>query len=100
MISGTYDVLTNISVFNAFAFYTLLAFGLIKAKRKKILTGKIPGYPAAPILFILLTLVFLLNTLITNPQQSATGIGLTMIGIPFYYFFRNRNSKTKPLELK
>ncbi len=100
VISGTYDVLTNISVFNAFAFYTLLAFGLIKAKRKKILTGKIPGYPAAPILFILLTLVFLLNTLITNPQQSATGIGLTMIGIPFYYFFRNRNSKTKPLELK
>ena len=98
VISGTYDKLTNISVFNAFAFYTLLAFGLIKAKRKKILTGKIPGYPVAPILFILLTLVFLVNTLITNPKQSITGIVLTLIGIPFYYLFRNRNSKIKPVE--
>lgn len=99
VISGTFDVLTNMAVFSAFAFYTLLAFGLLKMKRKKVITESIPGFPAAPILFILLTSVFLINTLITQPKQSITGIGLTLVGIPFYYFFRNRNSKIKPVEL-
>lgn len=90
-VSGTFDVLTNMSVFSAFAFYTLAAFGLIKMKRKKVITEKIPGYPVAPALFIILTLVFLINTLISNPMQSITGIALTLIGIPFYYFFKSRN---------
>ncbi|HEY5406773.1 MAG TPA: amino acid permease [Ginsengibacter sp.] len=92
VVSGTFDVLTNMTVFSAFAFYTLGAFGLIKMKRKKVITEKIPGYPVAPALFIILTLVFLINTLISNPIQSITGIALTLIGIPLYYFFKRSNS--------
>jgi basic amino acid/polyamine antiporter, APA family len=94
VMSGTFDVLTNMSVFSSFAFHTLEAFGLIKMKRKKVITEKIPGYPLAPVLFILLTLIFLVNTFISNPAQSITGITLTLIGIPFYYFFKNRYSNT------
>jgi len=93
VVSGTFDVLTNMSTFSAFLFYTLGAFGLIKMKRKKVIVEKIPGYPLAPALFILLTLLFLINTFISNPLQSITGIALTLIGIPFYYFFKKRNSK-------
>ncbi len=92
VISGSFDVLTNMVIFNGFAFYSLEALGLIKMKRKKVITDKVPGYPVAPVLFILLTLVFLANTLITNPVQSFTGIVLTLGGIPFYYFFKDRNS--------
>jgi basic amino acid/polyamine antiporter, APA family len=94
VMSGTFDVLTNMSVFSSFAFHTLEAFGLIKMKRKKVITEKIPAYPLAPVLFILLTLIFLVNTFISNPAQSITGITLTLIGIPFYYFFKNRYSNT------
>ena len=87
-ISGTFDVLTNMAVFNAFAFYTLEACGLIKMKRKKVITDKIPGYPVAPVLFIFFTIIFLINTFLRNTTQSITGICLTIIGIPFYYFFK------------
>jgi len=90
VISGTFDVLTNMSTFSAFAFYALGAFGLIKMKQKNVIAEKIAGYPLAPALFILLTLLFLINTFITNTLQSLTGILLTLIGIPFYYFFKRR----------
>lgn len=92
VISGTYDVLTNMSVFSSFTFYTLQAFGLIKMKRKKVITDRIPGYPLAPVLFIILTSLFLINTLISNVTQSITGIMLTLIGIPVYYFFKKKNT--------
>jgi basic amino acid/polyamine antiporter, APA family len=90
VISGTFDVLTNMSTFSAFAFYTLGAFGLIKMKQKNVIAEKIAAYPLAPALFILLTLLFLINTFISNPLQSLTGILLTLIGIPLYYFFKRR----------
>jgi APA family basic amino acid/polyamine antiporter len=92
LISGTFDVLTNMVVFGSFSFYALGAVGLIKMKKKKVITEKIPAYPLAPALFIILTLVFLISTLITNPTQSITGIALTLVGIPFYYLFRKRSS--------
>ncbi len=92
LVSGTFDVLTNMVVFGSFAFYALGAVGLIKMKKKKVITEKIPAYPVAPVLFIILTLVFLISTLISNPTQSITGIALTLMGIPFYYLFKKRNS--------
>ncbi len=92
VISGTFDILTNIVVFTAFAFYTLLAIGLIKMKMKKVITERIAFYPLAPLLFIIITTVFLVNTLLSNTVQTAAGIALIASGIPFYYFFRHKNS--------
>ncbi len=90
-LSGTFDVLTNMVIFTDFAFYMLNAIGLIILKRKKIITGKIPGYPLAPILFILFTTIFLAGILISNPIQSLAGTGLILTGVPFYYYFRKKN---------
>lgn len=93
VISGTFDILTNIVVFSAFAFYTLLAIGLIKAKKQKLITEKVSFFPVAPFLFIVVTLVFLVNTLLTNTRQTVTGIILIASGIPFYYFFKYKKHK-------
>jgi APA family basic amino acid/polyamine antiporter len=68
----------------------LTAVGLIIFKRRKLITGKIPGYPLAPILFILFTTIFLIGVLIGNPTQSLAGTALLFSGVPFYYFFRKR----------
>lgn len=89
--SGTFDVLTNMVVFTGFAFYTLAAIALIIFKKRKIISGKIPGYPLAPVLFITFTAVFLAGILINNPTQSLTGTALLFTGIPFYYYFRRKN---------
>jgi APA family basic amino acid/polyamine antiporter len=90
ILSGTFDVLTNMVIFTGFAFYMLTAVGLIIFKRRKLITGKIPGYPLAPILFILFTTIFLIGVLIGNPTQSLAGTALLFSGVPFYYFFRKR----------
>lgn len=93
ILSGTFDVLTNMVIFTGFAFYMLTAIALIILKRKKLITGKIPGYPLAPILFILFIAIFLTGVLISNPRQSLAGTALIFTGVPFYYFFRRKRQK-------
>lgn len=90
VFSGSFDVLTNMVIFTDFAFYMLNSIGLIKLKRKKIIKEKIPGYPLAPLLFILFTTVFLAGILMSNPVQSLVGTGLILTGVPFYYFFKRK----------
>jgi APA family basic amino acid/polyamine antiporter len=88
VFSGTFDMLTDMSVFVSFIFYALLAFALIKMKTKKTIKEKIPGYPWAPLIFIIFVIFLSINTLITKPKLSITGIGLVAIGIPFYFYFK------------
>lgn len=87
VFSGTFDMLTDMSVFVSFIFYALLAIALIKMKNKKVIKDKIPGYPWAPVIFILFVIFLSVNTLITKPMLSLTGIALVAIGIPFYFYF-------------
>jgi APA family basic amino acid/polyamine antiporter len=96
VMSGTFDLLTDMVVFGAFAFYCLLAFGLVKMKMKGVIKEKIPGYPIAPVLFILLIGSFLVSTLIDSPVKNLIGIGLILSGVPFYYFFKE-NKKNDPV---
>jgi APA family basic amino acid/polyamine antiporter len=96
VMSGTFDLLTDMVVFGAFAFYCLLAIGLIKMKLKGTIKEKIPGYPIAPVLFILLIGAFLISTLIDSPVKNLIGIGLILSGVPFYYYFKKANVKRAP----
>ena len=93
VLSGSFDVLTDMAVFGAFAFYVLLAIGLIKMKRKGLIKEKIPGYPYAPILFSLFILAVLTSTFINNPVRTITGIALILTGVPFYYYFKSQKKK-------
>jgi len=95
VISGTYDVLTNMVISTAFAFYTLLAIGLIKMKRNKVIKEKISAYPVAPVLYILCTITFLVNIVLDNFTQTLTGLTLVLSGVPFYYFFKYKNLNSK-----
>lgn len=90
VFSGTFDMLTDMSVFVSFIYYALLAAALIKMKTKKVIKDKIPGYPWAPFIFILFVIFLSVNTLVTKPELSITGIGLVAIGIPFYFYFKRR----------
>jgi APA family basic amino acid/polyamine antiporter len=95
VVSGSFDVLTDMVVFGSFVFYILLALGLIKKKRKGIIKEKIAAYPVAPVLFILFMSIVLLSTFINNPVRTLSGIALILTGVPFYYFFKKQNFKKK-----
>ena len=89
VFSGTFDRLTDMSIFASFLFYSLLAVGLIKMKRRGILKQKVPFYPWAPVIFILVSTGLLISTFISQPKLSLIGVGLMLSGIPFYYFFKH-----------
>ena len=91
IITGTFDMLTNMVVFTNFLFFGLLAMALIKMKRKGIIKAKTIGYPVVQAIIILFSVALIINTFITQPKQSLFGAVLVLIGIPFYYYFRDKH---------
>lgn len=93
VISGTFDKLTDMVIFTSFLFYALFAIGLIKMKMKGVIKEKIPFYPWAPTIFILVTTGLLISTFISQPKLSLIGLGLMLTGIPVYYIFKSGYNK-------
>ncbi|MDH3493155.1 MAG: amino acid permease, partial [Acidobacteriota bacterium] len=48
------------------------------------------GYPVVPVLFIIVAGWLLINTVISNPQNSIVGLVLIALGLPVYYYLTNR----------
>ncbi len=93
VLSGSFDMLTDMVIFSEFLFYALLAAGLIKMKRKGILKEKIPMYPWAPLIFIVVAVGLLISTLLSQPKLSLIGLGLMLAGVPLYFYFKNQGKR-------
>ena len=91
VISGTFDMLTDMVIFAGFLFYGLIAVALIKMKRKGLVHKKVIGYPMVPIVLILFSTALIYYTVAAQPYQSLIGLLLVLSGIPFYLFFKRRN---------
>jgi basic amino acid/polyamine antiporter, APA family len=90
VVSGTFDILSDMVIFANFLFYGLLAVALIKMKKAGKIKIKVIGYPVIQIILILFSLSLILNTIVNQPKQTLAGIGLILIGVPFYYYFRKK----------
>ncbi len=99
ILSGSFDMLTDMLIFVSWFFYGMSALGvLILRKRMKNTPRvyKVWGYPFVPLVFVGFTAFFLCTTLYTdiyNYQNGTTpvinallGILITCIGIPMYFF--------------
>lgn len=95
VVSGTFDMLTDMVIFAGFLFYGLLAVALIKMKRKGIIKTKVIGYPVLPVIIILFSIALIVNTVMVQPKQSVIGLGLVLSGVPFYYYFKKQGQKNR-----
>ncbi len=90
---GTFNQLTDYVMFASWLFYALVAASVF-IFRKKLPDAqrsyKVWGYPAVPVIFILVAAFLLANTVIEMPQQSLIGLGIILLGVPLYYLFRAR----------
>jgi len=50
-------------------------------------------YPMVPIAFVLVAMVLLYATLRESPRESGMGLGLIVIGLPFYYYWNGRHRR-------
>ncbi len=89
-ISGTYDTLTDSVIFASWLFYGLVAGALFifrRALRDQPRAYRIPGYPFVPIVFLLMTVVLLINTFVATPRQALQGVAMLVLGLPFYWYW-------------
>jgi APA family basic amino acid/polyamine antiporter len=97
-LSGTFDQLTNYVIFSAWIFYAMVT-GVVFVLRKRLPEAersyKTFGYPFVPIIFIILALLLLVNTVMESPRESLIGLGFILAGVPVYFVFKKLNRKTQ-----
>ncbi|HYW71354.1 MAG TPA: amino acid permease [Pyrinomonadaceae bacterium] len=92
-LSGTFDQLTDFAVFALWLFFALTTAAVFVLRRK--MPGvprpyRTIGYPVLPLVFILVAVWLVVNTLLTNPRSAGAGLALIALGVPLYYYFRRR----------
>ncbi len=91
VLSGSFDTISDYVIFASWLFYMMGAFGVFILRKKmpdKHRPYKVWGYPWTPAIFVIFSFVFLINSLIADTQNSAMGLALILLGLPFYIFWR------------
>ena len=90
-LSGTFDQITTSAIFGVWLFAALVGSSLFVLRNKLPVAPRryrTPGYPVVPALFVAVALWLVVNTLTANPVESAAGLLLIALGLPFYFYFR------------
>jgi len=90
-LSGTFEELITLVVFVNFMMWITAASTVFVLRKKQPDLDrpyKVWGYPYIPAFFILLSTAIMINIFFTAPAQSFLGIGLTLIGVPAYLFWK------------
>lgn len=93
VLSGTFEQLLTYVVFMSWVWFALAALAIFKYRRSEPDAPRpfrCPGYPVTPILFVLSALVIVANTVVSQPTQSLIGLGITVLGVPAYLWWRSR----------
>ncbi len=89
VLTGTYRALFTRVVYTEWIFFALLAIGLMRLRRRP---GYAPpyrafGYPVAPILFAVASLVVVAVQIAADPIPAVTGLLFVVVGLPVYYIW-------------
>jgi APA family basic amino acid/polyamine antiporter len=90
--SGAYEALYTCVIFmmTLTYFLTVLAVFILRHTRPAFHRPyRCFGYPWIPGLYLLITGAFLVNTLIARPRESLVGLGLALLGVPAYFYWRH-----------
>jgi APA family basic amino acid/polyamine antiporter len=90
---GTFANIITYLVFTDVLFMALVGTSVILLRRRRKDLDrpyKTLGYPVTPLVFVLISLFFLVNTIIYKPVQAYAAIVCLLLGLPFYFYFRRR----------
>lgn len=93
---GTFDLLTNMLVFVMWTFTTLISIAVVILRYREPKLDRpyvVPWYPIIPIISIGGGLFIVISTVINEFWLSITGIGLTALGLPVYYYMKKHNQQ-------
>jgi len=95
-LSGTFEQLYTYVIFGLWIFMGLTVAAVIILRKK---APDLPrpyktwGYPITPVLFVLAALFISVNTLIRQSKESFIGLGIILLGIPAYLYWKGKLEK-------
>jgi basic amino acid/polyamine antiporter, APA family len=95
-VSGTFDQITDYVVFAGWVFYALASISLIifRFRLPDSPRGyRVPAYPWLPLGFAIVAVALLINTLMTSPRESLTGLVFIASGVPVFFWMRRGGTK-------
>ncbi|WP_125573666.1 APC family permease [Levilactobacillus huananensis] len=96
MFMGSFDILTDMLVFVMWGFNCLIFLAVFQLRRTEPELDRpyrVPWFPIIPIIALIGGLFILVTTLITEPGLAATGLGLTLIGLPVYFWHQKHRKQ-------
>ncbi|WP_298842738.1 APC family permease [uncultured Clostridium sp.] len=93
IFSGSFNTLTDLVVFVLWIFFTMAVAGIfiLRTKHKELARPyKVPFYPIVPLIGIIGGLYILFSTLLTDTLKALIGIGITLIGLPVYWYIKKQ----------
>ncbi len=93
VLSGTFAQIITVLSFSLGIFPILAVLGIFKLRMKRGSVRKMTGYPFAPGLFILFSIVILVLAFLERPAESSIAIGVILVGIPVYYLLKRNHQR-------
>ena len=93
VLSGSFETLTNLAVFVIWIFFVMTVAGIfiLRSKFKHLQsTYKVPLYPFIPLVGIAGGLYIIVSTLLTDTKNALFGIGITLLGLPVYFYMKQK----------
>jgi basic amino acid/polyamine antiporter, APA family len=92
VMTGSYRALFTRVIYTEWIFFALLALGVVIMRRR---AGYSPAWrmalvPAAPIVFIVVSLMIVVNQIRVDVWSAAMGLGIVATGFPAYYLWARR----------
>jgi APA family basic amino acid/polyamine antiporter len=90
-LSGTYEQLFTYVVFTSVLFSLFGGLALFRLRRTRpgaLRPYRVWGYPLVPALFMLGSVFVIYNTLKQRPFESFAGLGLLVLGLPVYAYWK------------
>jgi APA family basic amino acid/polyamine antiporter len=94
VLLGTFNTIISYFVFVVVIFValTVIALFVLRHKTPGDFTYRTPGYPATPIIFLLLIALLLLLLAGNSPAQAFLGVAVVALGLPAYYLVVRRKT--------
>ncbi|HMF77107.1 MAG TPA: amino acid permease [Bryobacteraceae bacterium] len=93
VLSGRYDQLYTMVIFSSWILYAMAAASVLVLRRTQPALHRpyrTLGYPVVPILFVLVAITLLVQTMRTYPRESILGLVFILAGLPFYFHWKRR----------
>ncbi len=94
VLFGTFQQLLTYMGFSLGIFPLLAVLGVFKLRRTGRSVVKLPGFPVAPAVYLVVGASILVLSFLRQPAESLVAITTALAGIPIYYLFR-RASRPK-----